>query len=428
MAFNPNLKHGDILTNDRLSELFKCSTQGGMRKSNRTNTLVLISGPSIYEDRWKNGVLYYTGEGQKGDQTLTKQNKTLYESTTSGISVFLFEKLGRDSYLFRGKVKLASNPYQEDQSDTRGIMRKVWVFPLQLVELDGGLDIDYRKLRHLISLYVTYLSKNLDYHKQDAIEGYKFKEAKKFQDSLDISSLKAFKATLADAISPTNLVSGSNYFPRRVLLEFLKHDPEFVYQEVKKLLDERRKLASRIDGFREGFEEKRRELIAKGIIEEKYRQTFMTYRFLSYILANYKPEKYIYAKHAEFQHFLDLIGAEKISGKSNGEIYEIYLHYANIAREELKKNKKYLVLHKKLVEETGYSDSSLSWGTQDFIFTLRNYLPFTKASNEYEQLVGLLSQKSQLIFYGPPGTGKTYTARKIAVEFIEGHLRRSENG
>jgi len=42
------------------------------------------------------------------------------------------------------------------------------------------------------------------------------------------------------------------------------------------------------------------------------------------------------------------------------------------------------------------------------------------SSSDRDTLVGLLTNHKQLIFYGPPGTGKTYTARKIAVEFIEG--------
>ena len=39
MAFDPELNYGDELNNTELREIFKCSPQGGMRKSNKTNTL-----------------------------------------------------------------------------------------------------------------------------------------------------------------------------------------------------------------------------------------------------------------------------------------------------------------------------------------------------------------------------------------------------
>lgn len=72
--------YGDY-SNQQISEAFGCSRQGGMRRSNATNTLVIISNhtsKSIYGDNWINGKLYYTDKGQEGDQSLTfAQNKTL---------------------------------------------------------------------------------------------------------------------------------------------------------------------------------------------------------------------------------------------------------------------------------------------------------------------------------------------------------------
>ena len=64
MDFDPGLSTGQIINNSELCEIFKCSTQGGMRRSKATNTLVIVSNhvESIYEDRWdENGVFQYTG-------------------------------------------------------------------------------------------------------------------------------------------------------------------------------------------------------------------------------------------------------------------------------------------------------------------------------------------------------------------------------
>lgn len=106
----------------------------GMRRSLETNTLVLVSDHTkLYEDRWEDNIFHYTGMGKKGDQSLSfHQNKTLAESDTNGVDVYLFEVLRPNEYIFMGQVFLAGEPYQEEQFDEDKKLRKVWVFPLKL--------------------------------------------------------------------------------------------------------------------------------------------------------------------------------------------------------------------------------------------------------------------------------------------------------
>ena len=113
LNFDPGLNPGETISNDRLTELFRCSPQGGMRRSLTTNTLVLVSDHTrgIYEDRWVNEILHYTGMGLKGDQNIdAAQNKTLAESNLNGVDLFLFEVLDAGHYLFRGQVQLCDAP------------------------------------------------------------------------------------------------------------------------------------------------------------------------------------------------------------------------------------------------------------------------------------------------------------------------------
>jgi 5-methylcytosine-specific restriction enzyme A len=126
------LKPGDEIDNGRLVEIFHCSSQGGMRRSLKTGTLVVVSNhvSSIYGDRWEQNTLYYTGMGQVGDQSLDgSQNKTLYESKTNGVEVHLFEVFKKGRYTYVGEVALAAPPYQERQPDVDHNMRSTWVFP-----------------------------------------------------------------------------------------------------------------------------------------------------------------------------------------------------------------------------------------------------------------------------------------------------------
>jgi len=135
MVFENGLVQGQIVDNNQLCEIFKCSPQGGMRRSLSTNSLVIVSNhvASIYDDRWIDGIFHYTGMGQNGDQSLNaSQNKTLAQSQSNGVQIFLFEVDKEGEYRYQGAVELAASPYQEIQPDQAKKDRIVWVFPLRL--------------------------------------------------------------------------------------------------------------------------------------------------------------------------------------------------------------------------------------------------------------------------------------------------------
>lgn len=134
MKFDPGIKIGEELSNEEMRILFQCGNMGGMRRSKNTGTLVIISDDTkgLYKDVWKNGILHYTGMGKVGDQVLEgNQNKTLYYSNTNGVEVHLFEVLKKAIYTYRGVMILADEPYQSEQLDDKGTIRKVWIFPLK---------------------------------------------------------------------------------------------------------------------------------------------------------------------------------------------------------------------------------------------------------------------------------------------------------
>lgn len=134
------LIEGKTYKREDLTEIFtKVQTQGGMRRSKVTNSLLLISHRStnvkeaIYEDRWDNDVLYYTGMGQEGNQNLDgTQNKTLNETKQNEARVFLFEVFKPTEYIYTGEVELIDAPFIEKQLDINENMRNVWIFPLKL--------------------------------------------------------------------------------------------------------------------------------------------------------------------------------------------------------------------------------------------------------------------------------------------------------
>lgn len=126
---------GNVLGNDEIGRCFLVGNMGGMRRSNTRNVLVLISDPfkGLYVDRWEGRVIHYTGMGQTGDQSLShSQNRTLSESINNGIQIHLLEALEPKKYTYAGLVKLVAEPYQDEQIDSEGNVRNVWMFPLEL--------------------------------------------------------------------------------------------------------------------------------------------------------------------------------------------------------------------------------------------------------------------------------------------------------
>ena len=142
-------KPGDTITSKELTRTFQCSGQGGMRRSLKTNTLLIISKHfnKLYEDRWQDDTLHYTGMGQTGDQSLDfMQNPTLHRHKELGATLHLFEQFKVGEYRYQGQVYLADNPYREVQPDQNGNDRWVWMFPLKLT---GGEPIPEPQQQYL---------------------------------------------------------------------------------------------------------------------------------------------------------------------------------------------------------------------------------------------------------------------------------------
>ena len=142
MSFTPEFSIGSTVTHQELCAAFQCGNMGGMRRSHATNTLVIISDytKSLYDDKWFGNELHYTGMGKTGDQTLSKQNRTLAESASNGVEVHLFEVFVATQYMYHGVVKLSGDPYQETQPDVNGELRKVWMFPVRTVQENISVD------------------------------------------------------------------------------------------------------------------------------------------------------------------------------------------------------------------------------------------------------------------------------------------------
>ena len=183
---------GQTINNNELVSIFKCSPQGGMRKSNKTNTLVVVSDhvKSIYEDKWENGIHYYTGMGMTGNQNFDfLQNKTLFNSNSNGVSIYLFEVFVPRTYTFIGQVVLADTPFFGEQTDKNNKIRQVCIFPLKVVDKKIPL-VD----KTILDKYLEI--KNKQTKKQDKRRLYeKAKQSQKFPRVINTNAVQYVRNT-----------------------------------------------------------------------------------------------------------------------------------------------------------------------------------------------------------------------------------------
>ncbi|MGA6840610.1 AAA family ATPase [Priestia megaterium] len=143
MEFELDIKSGEIITNKKLMDIFRCGGQGGMRRSLKTNTLVLISDftSNIYRNiEKKHGIWYFVGMGTDGNQKIEyKQNWTLYKSNENKVELHMFKKIRKDEYQYISRVLLAGEPESVAEHDNDIHSRTILLFPL--LEISNALDI-----------------------------------------------------------------------------------------------------------------------------------------------------------------------------------------------------------------------------------------------------------------------------------------------
>lgn len=127
---------GEAISNKTLYTTFKCACEGGVRYSSAYHVLVLVSNfvdPRHTGGMWKDGILYYTGAGRSGDQSLEKgSNKRLCEFLQGGLPIYYFEVRTQGRYTFRGRLEAGGKPFQREEPGADGASRKAWIFPLRL--------------------------------------------------------------------------------------------------------------------------------------------------------------------------------------------------------------------------------------------------------------------------------------------------------
>ena len=240
----------------------------------------------------------------------------------------------------------------------------------------------------LIPHYVEFIRKDIAFYIKD--EGYKYFAVAKFRKEFDIDA-QDLADMLKTAFSKTNnLVGSGKYYPARMLYEYALKDKEFVRDALRSLLDHSVDVGKRVDGFIDSMNEHFKQT---GV------QSYFDYRFVSFILSALYPEKYIYVKPVETTKLAKQINYALSSGRDStkGEKYVEYLRFSELVRSVLSQSPEFVVVHNEIVVACDYKDSSMSWGTIDFIFNCVRRLGSVEFKDHATSVARRASYKVQAI-------------------------------
>lgn len=132
---------GEIYTNKEICDSFHVSPMGGIRKSNSKRAIITIAYTHNSEfknyDYWVDDTLYFYGQGAYGNQNFeTGFNAALFDAPKTGYTIYLFEKIDPNQYLYRGIVELV-DVKRDLGFDKNGEKRDLLLF---LLKLKGNQD------------------------------------------------------------------------------------------------------------------------------------------------------------------------------------------------------------------------------------------------------------------------------------------------
>lgn len=135
-----SLKKGDKIARKKLHDLYGGGRQGGISPSRRTPNVIIFSDHTEgkrhgYSDRQQGDFFLYVGEGQQGNQRMTKGNKAILNHVEDGRRIRLFWGC-RGEVTYAGEYELDHvDPWFNERAPSSGggPQRNVIVFRLRAV-------------------------------------------------------------------------------------------------------------------------------------------------------------------------------------------------------------------------------------------------------------------------------------------------------
>jgi len=164
-------KVGEFYSSEQIQRALSVGNAGGIRAcvgaENVVRRIVVLTAfPSArqakenpYHDRIEGDILFYTGAGRAGDQTLAGVNKRIPQQPKTSFPIYGFviersrrdPKIGPKRWRFLGLLEYIRH-YPDSQADLHGAIRKVWAFEFRIIRDAGNIEVknDYLMSEKLI--------------------------------------------------------------------------------------------------------------------------------------------------------------------------------------------------------------------------------------------------------------------------------------
>jgi hypothetical protein len=245
-------------------------------------------------------------------------------------------------------------------------------------------------LKTLINLYLNHINKvGLDSYIKE-VEGYKFDFVNNFQNNFNIEA-NNFYEMVDKSLLDSNLTAANFYFPKKMLLLFIKKDEIKVKKAFINLFDNNQDIKLRIDNFIQLFEDMMDKENKKN---NRNDHTFLGLRFTSLLLSAMFPSKYYFIKLSEHKKLAKHLDSDFKLGnnKTDGEKYEILHKVASQINDKIRINSEIIKIHDSFVDKENrkkyefiFKDENYCWITQDFIFNVGRTLKDVEKNKRVEK-------------------------------------------
>ena len=270
--------------------------------------------------------------------------------------------------------------------------------------------ISEQKLQKWVEIYLDHINKiSIETHIKDE-EGYKFQAVETFKKNFDIEA-QDLSGMLERSLVNNNLVVGSHYFPRKMLLIFAEQYPEDTREALRTLFDDTKAVVERINNAESTLDElmDRRN---KELGEDAH--SYAGLRFLSLLLGYHNPEAYNAMKPREWRAFAGYINEEfRIPPHtSEGDKYKVLSEHTDALLDYIKGNEQIDKIKGSLTRGLDFDDAGYRWITQDVIYVTARLL-----KNEYDKEKEQMEKVSQ-VEISDEGIGRSEAVGDPEMQFL----------
>lgn len=241
------------------------------------------------------------------------------------------------------------------------------------------------KIAEWVQIYLQHIQEvSIDVHVKNE-EGYKFQAVEHFQKNFDLEAAN-LAGMLEVALINNNLVTGAQYWPRKMLVTYAQVFPEETRNALRKLFDESKDVGDRITEAEKEFY--RLNDLRNKQFDRAATTTYIGLRFLSLFLGYRFPNFYNPLKPAEWKIYSRFLNPDFLIPIHTppGEQYKMYQDYIEDLRGYIKNKEEIRLIKNALTKGLTFQDDEFRWMAQDVIYVTARLIANERSGEASKQI------------------------------------------